>query len=443
MSITTQYPIIKELESNNSRLFKEDIIKREAEEENIDFFEGCKLALDPMVSFGVKQVPERSGPDGRGLPWGEFCDLADQLMKRELTGHAARDAIVEAMDTSHDEEWNKWYRRILIKDLRCGVSEKTINNVVKKVNKDFTIPVFKCMLAHDSANHEKKLVGEKLLDYKLDGVRVLAIYDAEADSVTMYSRNGKQFINFGHIEKEIVDTLASKFTESMVLDGEMVSSSFQALMKQVHRKDNVEATDAKFALFDVLTLKEFMQGQSELGCWDRHLQLQDLLADTKPLYSNIFLVDKVECNFDTDEGQKVFKDYNAMAIEKGFEGIMIKDRDAPYECKRSHFMLKAKPFIEVSLEVVNTEEGTGRNEGKLGALICEGTDDDKFIRVNVGSGLTDDNRDEFWASKDKLIGQIVEVRADAITKNQDTENEWSLRFPRFLRFRGFEQGEKI
>ena len=436
------YSIIQELESNNSRLFKEDVIKREAEANNINFFQGCKLALDPMVSFGVKQVPERSGSDGSGLSWNEFCNLTDQLMKRELTGHAARDAIVEAMEQSSESDWNSWYRRILIKDLRCGVSEKTINNVVKKVNKDYTIPVFKCMLAHDSANHEKKLVGEKLLDYKLDGVRVLAIYDVEADSVTMYSRNGKQFINFGHIEKEIVDTLASKFTESMVLDGEMVSSSFQALMKQVHRKDNVEATDAKFALFDVLTLKEFMQGKSELGCWDRHLQLQDLLSDTKE-DSNIFVVDKVECNFDTEEGQKTFKDYNAIAIEKGFEGIMIKDRNAVYECKRSHYMLKAKPFIEVSLEVKSTEEGTGRNTGKLGALICEGTDDGKFIRVNVGSGLSDTNRDEFWASKDKLIGQIVEVRADAITKNQEADTEWSLRFPRFLRFRGFKIGEKI
>ena len=442
MSYTSQYSVIEELESNNSRLFKEDVIKREAQEENIDFFEGCKLALDPMVSFGVKQVPERSDIDGQGLSWGEFCDLADQLMKRELTGHAARDAIAEAMLQSHDAEWNKWYRRILIKDLRCGVSEKTINNVVKKVNKDYTIPVFKCMLAHDSANHEKKLVGEKLLDYKLDGVRVLAIYDAEADAVTMYSRNGKQFHNFGHIEKEIVDTIASKFTESMVLDGEMVSSSFQALMKQVHRKDNVEATDAKFALFDVLTLKEFMQGESELGCWDRHLQLQDLLADAKA-DSNMFVVDKVECNFDTEEGQKTFKEYNATAIEKGFEGIMIKDRNAPYECKRSHYMLKAKPFIEVSLTVVATEEGTGRNQGKLGALICEGTDDGKFIRVNVGSGLSDVQRETFWAGKDRLIGMIAEVRADAITKNQEADNEWSLRFPRFLTFRGFEIGEKM
>jgi len=435
------YSIIQELESNNSRLFKEDVIKREAEANNDLFFEGCRLALDPLVSFGVKQVPQAE-KDGPGCSWEQFKELATKLSNRSATGHAARDLIEFHMNISTKSEWNDWYRRILIKDLRCGVSEKTINNVVKKVNKDYTVPVFTCMLAHDSANHEKKLTGEKLLDYKLDGVRVLAIYDADTDAVTMYSRNGKQFHNFTHIEKEIVDTLASKFTESMVLDGEMVSSSFQALMKQVHRKDNVEATDAKFALFDVLTLKEFKQGKSKLGCWDRHQQLQDLLADAKT-DSNIFVVDKVECDFNTDEGQKTFKEYNATAIEKGFEGIMIKDRNAPYECKRSHYMLKAKPFIEVSLEVVATEEGTGRNTGKLGALICEGTDDGKFIKVNVGSGLTDDNRDEFWASKDKLIGQIVEVRADAITKNQDADNEWSLRFPRFLRFRGFEAGEKI
>ena len=80
-----------------------------------------------------------------------------------------------------------------------------------------------------------------------------------------------------------------------------------------------------------------------------------------------------------------------------------------------------------------TEEGTGRNVGKLGALICEGEDDGKMIKTNVGSGLSDDNRDQFWQHKDELIGQIVEVRADAVTKNQDSETEYSLRFPRFMR----------
>ena len=120
---------------------------------------------------------------------------------------------------------------------------------------------------------------------------------------------------------------------------------------------------------------------------------------------------------------------------------MIKDPNALYECKRSTSWLKQKPFIEVSLEVVNVEEGTGRNVGKLGALVCSGQDDGKDILVNCGSGFSDDDRSEFWDSRDSLPGQIVEVRADAVTQNQD--GTYSLRFPRFLRFRGFAKGEKI
>ena len=74
-------------------------------------------------------------------------------------------------------------------------------------------------------------------------------------------------------------------------------------------------------------------------------------------------------------------------------------------------------------------------------MICEGEDDGKSIRVNVGSGLSDAQRDEFWTDKDKLIGMIAEVRADAVTQNQD--GSYSLRFPRFKTFRGFTEGEKI
>ena len=157
----------------------------------------------------------------------------------------------------------------------------------------------------------------------------------------------------------------------------------------------------------------------------------------------MFVVEKHEVDLDTKEGQTMFRGYNKMAIDSGFEGIMIKDVDALYECKRSHFMLKAKPFIEVTLTVTATEEGTGRNVGKLGALICEGVDDGKSIKVNVGSGLSDEQRESFWHHKDDIIGQLVAVRAAAITKNQDSIEEYSLRFPRFKTFRGFEVGEKI
>ena len=81
----------------------------------------------------------------------------------------------------------------------------------------------------------------------------------------------------------------------------------------------------------------------------------------------------------------------------------------------------------------------------MGAFVCEGVDDGKTIVVNVGSGFSDANRKEYWQAQQQdpatIIGQVVEVRADAVTQNQD--GSYSLRFPRFLRFRGFKVGEKI
>jgi carbonic anhydrase/acetyltransferase-like protein (isoleucine patch superfamily) len=77
------------------------------------------------------------------------------------------------------------------------------------------------------------------------------------------------------------------------------------------------------------------------------------------------------------------------------------------------------------------------------SFICEGVEDGKLIKVHVGSGITDDQRTEYWKNRKKLKGMVVEIMADAVTKNQSDDDTYSLRFPRFVRFRGFEAGEKI
>jgi DNA ligase-1 len=432
--------IIQELAADNSRLAKEAILKREANAGNEEFFEGCRLALDNLMSFGVKKVPTYSGPDGQGLPWAAFTQLANSLYRRELTGHAARDAIELAMSASTKDQWNHWYRLILLKDLKCGVSEKTINKVLKNT-KIKPVPGFSCMLAHDGANHEKKIAGKKLLEPKLDGVRVLTVINTVNRTVTQYTRNGKILENFSHITQAIEEHI-DQFGRSCVLDGEMISTSFQALMKQVHRKENVQADDAVLMLFDIIPLTEFQLGKSALGQRRR----SNLLKSFKPVFDqigNIGVIPQTEVDLDSYVGELQFKEFNKEAIDNGYEGIMIKDVDGVYECKRSVKWLKQKPYIEVSLAVVGLEEGTGKNEGRLGALICEGEDDGKHIRVNVGSGFTDEQRREFWEEQDIMIDQVVEIRADAATLNQDSDNIYSLRFPRFLRFRGFSVGEKI
>jgi DNA ligase-1 len=433
------YTIIQELESDNSRLFKEGVIAREMLAGNDEFFEGVQIALDKLYVFNIQKV-DTASQDGPGLDRESFWDLQHQLNHRLVTGNSARDLVQERMQQATCEEWNDWYRRILIKDLRCGVSEKTINSVAKKCKLEkYMVPTFDVMLAHDSANHANKMHGEKFIDYKLDGVRVLAIFDPDKDTVALYTRNGKQLYNFGHIEDEIREKILPSFEVPMILDGEMISGSFQALMKQVHRKDNVQADDAEFAVFDIIAQHEFTKGKSILGCSDRDAELRALFETVE--CHNIFPLEKQRVNLDTPEGYKRYLKINKQAVEQGFEGVMIKDVDAPYECKRSHHMLKSKPFIEVTLEVKDVEAGTGRNEGRLGAFVCEGTDDGKDIRVNVGSGFSDGNRDDFWTHRDSIIGQMVEVRADAVTQNQD--GTYSLRFPRFKSFRGFEIGEKI
>lgn len=433
------WEVVAELEADNSRLVKESIVAREASAGNAEFFAGCKLALDSMITFGVKKVPE-SKLNGPGLDWDQFLTAANKLSTREVTGHAALDLIDGLVALATQEQWNGWYRRILIKDLRCGVSEKTINKMVEKKYADYVIPVFSCQLAHDSANHEGKVSGRKLIEVKLDGVRVITIV-YPSGHVDQYSRNGKELVNFPHIKEQIAQGIDGAFTEPLVFDGEIMSSSFQDLMKQVHRKDNVEAGDAVLHLFDVVTLKSFNEGSnpatqdlrsSALAAWyKRH---QDLMP-------SITVVGQELVDLDTAAGQQRYREINAQAIEGGYEGIMLKDPDAIYECKRSTAWLKLKPFIEVSLEVVDFEEGTGRNAGKLGAIICEGEDDGRRIRVNVGSGFSDLNRDEYWLGREAIVGHVAEVRADAVTQNQD--GSFSLRFPRFLQFRGFAPAEKI
>lgn len=423
--MSNPWDIIKVLESDNSRLFKEDVISQHINNE--EFIKGLLYCLDNMITFGVADIPINQ-ENGSGLSSEQFYVLADKLKNRELTGHAARDAILASMESATVEQWNDWYRRILIKDLRCGVSLKTVNNVKKG-----TIPVFQCMLAHSGDNNPKKITGEVVVEYKYDGVRAIVI--VQNDTAVMYSRNGKLLTNFPHIEK----AFSKKIFNDLVFDGEVMSEDFQALMKQIHRKENAQTEDAYFALFDFLPLSEFKEGKGTLPITARKAQLVFLESQFTHV---IRLVDYQLMDLNEPDGAVRFEAMNKEAIEKGYEGIMVKPQDGLYECKRSYGWLKMKPYIEVTLEVVGLEEGTGKNVGKLGALIVRGVDEGKNIRCNVGTGLSDEQRDDYWKSRDEVIGQLVEVRADAITISQDS-NEYSLRFPRFKTFRGFKPGEKL
>jgi DNA ligase 1 len=436
---------IRDLESSDSRIHKEKVIEKALMAAKLGstnaqcFLFNCYQAYNPFYVFGVRQVPETQNLQGRANPWPKFWGLLEALRTRSITGHDARDAIEAVSQEFDTEEWNGLCRRVIIKDLRCGISEKTLNKVLGRT--EWKIPVFTCQLATDSNDHPNKMKGVKRIECKLDGVRVLAL--CSKNRVTLYSRNGKEFENFPDIQEQlnqIKHRISLETKGPFVLDGEIVGESFQALMKQAQRKSDVKTKDMIYYIFDVIPLADF-----ERGHWNAQQHKRTLMLSINQEHiesePNLRVMPGMDVDLSTAEGQDIMRRFANDAVVDGYEGIMIKDVGAPYECKRNSFWMKWKPVMTVDLNIVGFEEGTGRNQGRLGAIICEGTDNDRLIRVNVGSGLSDVNRDEYWHSRDDLLGRVVEVAADAVTQNQD--GSYSLRFPRFVRFRGFEQGEKL
>ena len=429
-----KYKWIKELNQSDSRLHKEDVLKRALDAGDHVFLNGIRNCYNPYITFGVKQIPATEGITGAPNPYEEFDELLTSLSARQLTGHAARDAILGMSLKFDSDEWNLFLAPILRRDMRAGFSERTINKVCKGT--DYVIPTFGCQLAANSEGRPE-MVGTKWLEPKLDGARVLLVV-SEDNTATCYSRNGKIFDNFPHVEQQVLSNAYAiraylKTNGGFVLDGEIMGKSFQDLMRQAQRKENVQTQDTVFNVFDILPLEDFKR-----GFWNAQLRKRlAILTDMQRVFDampNVTRVDsQIVVDLNTEEGRAKLHEYATEMVTAGFEGIMIKDMEAPYECKRNTFWMKWKPVITVDLPVIGLEEGTGRNKGRLGALVCSGIDHGKDITVNVGSGFSDTERDLFWNQKSDVIGRTVEILCDVITQNQD--GTYSLRFPRFVRFR--------
>jgi DNA ligase-1 len=436
---------VEKLNEDNSRTHKEDVLLQALEAAtlgsvNAQIFLGLtKACYNPFVVFNVRQVPDTAGVIDAENPWQDFNELLIKLSKRQLTGNAARDAIEEMAYRFDSVEWNNFCAPVIRRDMRAGISDKTINKICKKT--EYEIPVFGCQLATNSEGRPE-MKGMKRLEPKLDGVRVLMmVIPSDDGSVTVvsFSRNGKIFDNFTHIEKQVADDwvkivrkAASGMDMGFVLDGEVVGNTFQELMRQARRKENVQADDSVFNIFDIIPLEDFRNGFWNARLCRRVRILEDIRSIIDNM-SNVKLLPHIMVDLNTAAGRDQLDRYAKDQVIAGFEGIMIKDVDAPYECKRNTFWMKWKPTLTVDLEVIGVEEGTGRNFGRLGALVCAGADDGKEINVNVGSGFSDDDRDTLWVDRNLVIGKTCEILCDVITQNRD--GTYSLRFPRFVRFR--------
>jgi len=252
--------------------------------------------------------------------------------------------------------------------------------------------------------------------------------------VEFRSRNGKEIHLLGNLEAEFA-ALAGDV--DCVFDGEllvMLPGDHQFTDRQtgngILNKANKgticaeEAAMVHATVWDVIPYMYFVDGHCLTPYSTRFASLKKLTDSQLSKNKKIWLVASDVVNT-IDEAHEIFNKY----LTNGLEGIILKDGSGPWEDKRAKHQIKFKGELECDLKIVAVEEGTGKYEGMLGAIVCESNDG--VVKVNVGSGFNDIHRKTF-TEKD-LLGKIVAVKYNARIKNKLGEE--SLFLPIFVEIR--------
>ena len=444
--------IIKELQANSGKRLQEIL---EENKDNQMLKDVLYFVYNPFIVTGLsnkKMEKDTSNMKVRGTRrFGNFLEetalLSDEDFGKALftsenfditcmfdylldhnTGRDEDIAYVQVYIKAQPEEYREIYKQIFTKELKLGITAKTIN----KVWKDF-IPEFNVMLAEKYWDRMDELEKEKpdiIITQKLDGVRCLAI--VRNGNTELFSRQGKLFTGLNDLTAELNKLGDGCYDGELLLDKENIASKdlYRETVQIVNSKSE-DKKDIIFNIFDYLPIKEFYKGKSENPCSIRKALIEENYRVLKPkFWKPVPILYKGEYN--KDIVQKKLNEQ--IALEH--EGIMVNIAGAVYEAKRTKNILKVKAMQDCDLKIIGFEEGTGKNKGTLGAIIVNY----KGFEVRVGSGFTDKDREYFWANQKELLGRIITVQYFEETSNIK-DNSLSLRFPVYLDLR--EEGKEV
>lgn len=428
------YQLIEDIRSNPSKLHKEAVINREAKAGNTEFLSALKLAFNPNHTFGVKKVPFHSGVPGPGLPRFAFDALADQLITRNLTGHAALNAIEKAAALATEEEWNGWYRLILTRDFRAGFSEATVNKAVKDVNKEFivpTTPYMRCSLP-DSSNIEE--ISE---EEWAEGVYSQVKYDGMFSSVNVRedgfvwvtSRAGSLFpedsLGFEASAAKTLKNGTQNHGEMTVYrDGVLLPRQIgNGILNKVLQGGALEpGLVVKFDCWDQIPLDQAVpKGRYEVPYDQRFAGVIEQLA-VQP--SDQIAVAEYEIVYSFAEAQAHYFKIR----KRKLEGTILKRRVTFWRDGTSKDQIKFKASVNVELRVRGFNPGKGKNAHLFGSMIC--TSEDDLLECGV-SAFSDKLRAEIDADRDGWLNAVVTVTINEIQYSTKPGKRHSAFLPRF------------
>ena len=363
----------------------------------------------------------------------EVFDVLDTLAQSNINDEL-RMLAKRLLMSIEDEQVRNMVQGIMVKDLKLGVNVTTLNKVF---GKDF-IPTFEVQLAESYAKQKEGSLKNKevWITTKLDGFRI--VYDPIKNE--FYTRKGQLYEGLDHLKDScyklslrLMETAG--LSELVMLDGELLhqpveglnSQELYALTSSTARKKGYHKDKEKleFNVFDFIPVSEFQSGKTTMKYKTRRNHMDKVFN----LWKYVGIV-PVYALYSGKFDEEVLMNLLKQIELEGGEGLMI-NLDATYKTKRTKDLLKVKTFKDADVLVLDVVEGTGKNEGSLGAVLVQFLYDGKPMTCEVGSGWYDSERSFYWRNPDKLIGKIIEIRFFEVTQNQKDKTQYSLRFPTF------------
>lgn len=442
---------VDEVQQNNSRNYKLEVLKKYKENENIKRY--LDFIYNPYKITGISEgkLYKEVSMVVQGVT--SMYELMDYLLVHN-TGRDEDIAVIQQYKDTLDIDYYEIFDSVITKSLSLGVDVLSINKCMGNL-----IPVFSVQLANKYFDKPEVVEGKTFaLTTKIDGGRIIAI--KENGKVTFYTRQGQVYEGLVDLEKEMLE----KLPDNSCLDGEITLLDKGSLTSKDQYKETMKITrkkgekhGVKMLVFDCMTAEEFRKQHCETPYFIRredllarfgqhyieeclaksaefneHKSINNIISflNTKYTYFNILPI--LYQGSDINEITK-WLNYN---IDHGEEGVMINILDAPYSFKRTSDLLKVKKMLDIDLEVIGYEEGSGNFSGMLGAFLVRYKEGNI---VKVGSGFSKELRQEIWKNPDAYIGKVISVQYFEETVNQ--QGGISLRFPVYLDFRSDKQAD--
>lgn len=377
-------------------------------------------SLNPLLSYNISEKTLRVKdytPNTPSVLFKDIFECCEYLSRLRGLDNATLNQVLDLLYTKYSDDEREIYIKLLAKTLRLGVTAKTVNKVITGL-----IPEWEVQQAYPIEKYPIT-EGEKFwLTQKLNGVRA-TFYNGQ-----LIARSGIAFTGLDHILSELSWVSLAGF----VLDGELTLKDKDGLSDNeafrvatgILNSENENKTEICFTVFDAIPVIDF-ESLSPSTLYETRRYTLEIFASS---FRNASYVSVLPVLYYGSDISKIDEFLERM-VEEDKEGLMV-NLNVPYKRTRHKGILKVKRFYTMDLLITGFEEGGGRLSKTLGSLLV----DFEGNTVKVGSGFTDEQRNELWSYRDELIGKLCEVKYKEISYDKDTKLK-SLQFPVFITIR--------